>query len=526
MNYFSVNAVIGGGMTGPGDFPTAESLVRHLDYIGVDRTLVYSMNALDRSPINGNKTLLDDIASYPDRLIPSFVISPADYYENGSIAFLREKAKSGEVRAFRLSTAFRVKNYERVIAELEEFSPVFLKNTGYADDALNDLEAIARQYPKATFILCKQMWNGLGNALDLMWRCKNVCLEISWLHVRGSFELIRDEFGIERLLFGVDCKAHHGAAIGALAHADFAPGERELVAHGNIERLLGLRPLGRKLAPEHPLLKEKPLWTAFRNGRKIDSVKIYDAHSHFGGTNGSWIGRDFNDLDAQLRAVSGNMDKYGIAKMVVAIGLGSNPIEAALDFERRAREYPGKFLGYLGYNPFYKNFLTRQALDDLFSRETFVGFKTLCSYWKIKINDPAFEPMWEYAEEHHLPILNHTWDDSYNSPSMLTDVARKYPHAKFILGHSGGGTRGRLESEALAKSCPNVFLEFCGTFCSNRPVSESIREVGIGQFVFGSDTNGHNVAYELGGFLSLPMPDKDLIPALGENMEKILADRR
>ena len=119
MNYFSVNAVIGGGLMGSGDFPTPESLIRHLDYIGVDRTLVYSMNALDRSPINGNKKLLDEIASYPDRLIPSFVISPADYYENGSIAYLREKAKSGEVRAFRLSTAFRMKNYERVIAELE-----------------------------------------------------------------------------------------------------------------------------------------------------------------------------------------------------------------------------------------------------------------------------------------------------------------------------------------------------------------------------------------------------------------------
>ncbi len=130
-------------------------------------------------------------------LIPSFVISPADYYENGSIAFLREKAKSGEVRAFRLSTAFRVKNYERVIAELEEFSPVFLKNTGYADDALNDLEAIARQYPKATFILCKQMWNGMGNALDLMWRCKNVCLEI----VRNSGALVGNFYEYPVVLF-------------------------------------------------------------------------------------------------------------------------------------------------------------------------------------------------------------------------------------------------------------------------------------------------------------------------------------
>ncbi|MFA6293207.1 MAG: amidohydrolase family protein, partial [Victivallales bacterium] len=123
---------------------------------------------------------------------------------------------------------------------------------------------------------------------------------------------------------------------------------------------------------------------------------------------------------------------------------------------------------------------------------------------------------------YHLPILLHTWDDSYNSPAMLKGVVKKHPNANFLLGHSGGGTRGRIEAEELALANPNVFLEFCGSFTTPRPFEDSMKIAGTARVLFGSDTGAHDQAWELGRYLSMPVPDKQLIPGLGENFLKIL----
>ena len=85
-------------------------------------------------------------------------------------------------------------------------------------------------------------------------------------------------------------------------------------------------------------------------------------------------------------------------------------------------------------------------LDEFFQRGFFVGFKLLPAYWKIPVTDPGYQPVWEYANRHRRPILLHTWDDNYNSPAMLREITRKHPQATFILGHSGGGTRGQMEA--------------------------------------------------------------------------------
>ena len=164
----------------------------------------------------------------------------------------------------------------------------------------------------------------------------------------------------------------------------------------------------------------------------------------------------------------------------------------------------------------------RPAIDSFFKDDLFVGFKILASYWKIPLLDPRYETVWEYAHRHHLPILLHTWNDSYNSPAVLKEIVKKYSQAVFLLGHSGGGTKGRFEAEELALANPNVFLEFCGSFTTPRPFETSLNIVGKKRVIFGSDAAAHNQTWELGRYLSMPLPDQELIPGLGANMRDIL----
>lgn len=126
--------------------------------------------------------------------------------------------------------------------------------------------------------------------------------------------------------------------------------------------------------------------------------------------------------------------------------------------------------------------------------ETFPRNPILCGYWGIPVTDPRFEPAYRYANRHRLPILFHTWDGPYDQPGLLKDIVKRHPQAIFVLGHAGGGDGGRRDAEELARAHRNVYLEWCGSFCSRIPWEETLARVGERQVVFGTDGLFHDFA--------------------------------
>jgi predicted TIM-barrel fold metal-dependent hydrolase len=221
------------------------------------------------------------------------------------------------------------------------------------------------------------------------------------------------------------------------------------------------------------------------------------------------------------------MDRVGIQTAIVSglEALFGDPVAGNLALEKALRPHGDRFLGYVAFNPWYAEDL-ENALEDFFSGSLFVGFKLLCDYWRVPVTDPRFETVWAYADRHCLPILLHTWQGPYNSPSMLKEIVKTFPQAKFLMGHSGGGDVGRREAEELAIANPNVYLEWCGSFTSNTPFEDTIQRVGNKQIIFGTDAAAHSPAWEIGRLLSLDVPDETLLPILGSNMREILRARR
>ncbi len=529
ISFFNINGSIGRGAYEAPEFPTAQSFAEHLDYLGIDRSLVWHIAARDLSPVEGNRRLLREIAEagLGKRLLPAFIITPACFYEYGVLDYLREQLHAGRVRALRITpemSRFPIREIERVLGALAQFEPVLLWDCrhGHHELDIRDMEHLARTFPRVAFVVTQKMWGGFGSVLDLMWRCPNVSVDTSWLHMRDTLELLTENFGATRVLFGVGYKSHYGAAIAALAHARLTDAQRELIAHGNIERLLQIEPVQQKLAQPPALLEKKPLWNDLRTGRPIKGVEVIDAHGHTPPHTRGWVIRQ-QDQAGGIAALIGQMDRLGVSRLVLSpeTALFGENLAGNREAEELLVKHKDRFAGYLVFNPLYADEMIPE-LDGFFKRGFFVGFKILASYWKIPLIDPRYRPVWEYADRHHLPILLHTWDDSHNSPAMLKDIVEKYPRAIFILGHSGGGTRGRLEAEVLAQENPNVFLEFCGSFTTPRPFETSLRLVGRERVLFGSDTAAHDEAWELGRYLSMPLPDNDLIPGLGANMQGIL----
>jgi len=529
MNFFATPVMIGRGAFAMPDFPTPESLIGHLDALGVDRALVYSADALQYSPARENPELLKTIAPYAERLKPAFVITPSNVFEHGVLRWLKDQAARGNrsyvVRPTR--SCFPLRNIERLLAELQEFRPaVFLEHRGQnlLPTDFPDLAMLADKYPAIFFVICREMWATQVNTIDLMWRCRNVGIDTSFLHMRNGLEFFVREFGAERTFFGIGGASHHGAAIGALAHSMLTGAERELVAHGNLERLLGVAPLQKPIA-RYAERADKPLWNAFRRGEPLRGIRVFDCHTHFADPNPrGWILPE-TDPAENIAEMVRVMDRNGVAVSAIASNraLFCDMPDGNREIAALTAAHPGRFRCYFTFNPWQHDRIDEAVLDGFFSDKAFIGFKIIPARLHTMLDDPRHDVIYEYAEKHHLPILIHTWTPEI---APLAAVARRYPHAKFIAGHSGCGDVGREHIERAAREAENIYLDFTASFCASSRWEEFMAKFDRSRYLFGSDAALHNEAFELSMLLSCPVPDAALIPMLAENFERILADRR
>lgn len=523
---FDANGPVGTGTRNEGDFKTCADLLRHMDRLGIARALVWSVAARDWDQVHGNRELLKELESLAmgrerGRLVPSLVISPAVFNNKNAMRELFDAVSGGKVRALRIFPStihYKLHHLEPLLEKVRGYKPVILVDIREIPDD-KDLIAFAGKYHDLKIICLHGMWPELFrySLLDILRRCPNVLIDNSWLHCHTILDGIVKEHGAERVVFATGFKSHNGASIANLSYADIGADERQLIGNGNLEQLLGMPPL-----PAGDIRfpaaggAEETFWHKFLQGQK-PGVDIIDAHGHFSS----------RDLAEQAGGYLSRMDALGIKTMIISDteGLHGNPVSGNRNLEANASKYGGRFLGYFVFNCFYDKELL-PLLDDCFSRKFFVGFKTLCDYWDTTVTDRRFAPAYKYAQEHRLPILFHTWNGNWDSPAMLKGLVRDYPDAVFILGHSGGGDSGREEAEELAAANKNVYLEWCGSFCSRVLWERTLSAVDAGKVVFGTDAFGHDIAYELGRFMSLDLPFEKLVPILGENIKRILEMRR
>lgn len=345
----------------------------------------------------------------------------------------------------------------------------------------------------------------------------NVYVETGLLHTYRGVEHIIHRFGAERTLFSTGHRSNNGAFIATLAHAEITPEQADLVAHANLERLLGIEPL----CGTRPVEGDR-LWHHLLRRDRIASG-IIDAHTHLPRTPSGWDHR--TDFDAHVKDALQLMDRIGVELTIVAGMDVAQPdsLEGNTYLEEHMAPYADRFGGYFGFHPECADRLVPRR-DEFFSRPFYVGFKLLNDYWRIPVTDPRLVPMWEYADARRLPVLIHTWDSLYNAPRMLRDIAPRYPNATLLLAHSGASDRP--DAEALAEANPNVYLEWCGSFTYPADWKQTLTRLGSHRLVYGSDGMGHDPVWEMGRLLSLDIAEDAFPPILGGTMRRILAQRR
>ncbi len=529
ISLLNANASYGVNVAETPDFRDLRQLVAHLDRLGVDQAVVWNQSCIPQAR-EGNRRLVENVTAHPEwqeRLVPALVVAPTMLYQRGAMDDLHAHMRNTGLRALRSaprSLYHDLRHLEPVLEELQPYSPVLMIDIRELQDTWAVL-TVAERFPDMSVILTDTMWTHMTTVFDLMRRCPTIRCEISWVHSEGTVALLAKEFGAHRVIFGMGPKSHAGAAIAGLLHSGLGGKEVHDIARGNMARLLGLPEIPAREQISPPADDKRQLWPRFLSDLPLQ-VHGIDAHAHVGAA-ARWVLEEGN-IAASLDQMRQRMDRYGIATTIIFPGsdaLADDPVTGNRVLEATAAPHGARFRGCLSFHPAFADEL-RDQLDDFFSRQFFVGFKLLCGYWNVPLDSPLFIPVWEYANRHRLFILMHTWSTSCDSPALLRDIAPRYPDARFILGHSGGSDAGRRDAVKLALANPNVYLEWCGSFCSRLPWEDTLSAIGNDRIVFGTDAPYHSIAWELGRLLSQDIDDAQLIPILGHNMQGVLQHRQ
>jgi hypothetical protein len=224
---------------------TAPELIDDMDFVGIERALVWhTASRFDAAGV-GNCRLLDEIQDEDEnryeRLEPSWTLLPSHTRELPTLPEMLVQMKENQVRSLRL-----FQNEHRYfldemtwgdqMAELETRKiPLFIKAP------LDEIATLLKSFPDLTVVTGTQGFNPMDRyAWPLIERYPNLHYETSSYLADAILEEFCGHWSASRLVFGSGYPGNaYGAALFRLVRAELEDDQRRLIAAGNLDRLLG-----------------------------------------------------------------------------------------------------------------------------------------------------------------------------------------------------------------------------------------------------------------------------------------------
>ncbi|MGH9452300.1 MAG: amidohydrolase family protein [Terriglobia bacterium] len=249
-------------------------------------------------------------------------------------------------------------------------------------------------------------------------------------------------------------------------------------------------------------------------------MPIYDCHGHLG------THPDFPSYKSDPVEMIRVMDLLNIEVLAITSTRAcyNNCPEGNAEVADVLKQYPKRFRGYITVNPSPPG----EALSEL---ERWNGFhrppliKLHPELHKYPVHGPACRPIWDYANQARAIVLVHTWDSHSNcGPLLLGPIAREFPQARIILGHSGVTWRGYHQAMEVAETAPNTFLDITGSQSHRNILETAVARVGAARILFGSDMPYLEAAMLLGRVLTARISDQDKGLILRTNFLQLLRE--
>ncbi len=187
--------------------------------------------------------------------------------------------------------------------------------------------------------------------------------------------------------------------------------------------------------------------------------------------------------------------------------------------------YPDRFIGVAFVTPHYPE----EAIPELERAFGDLGFRSLKvypPYALIPLNDPAWNPIFNWCDDRGLVVMSHSDlgmpNDHLHRPRLFSEVAERFPNVTWVLGHSGNLEAGRREAVAVAQAHPNVYLETCTSWGGNGAIEFLVQGAGEDRVLFGSDMPLMDARYQIGRIVTANISDEAKRKVLGLNAARLL----
>ena len=189
------------------------------------------------------------------------------------------------------------------------------------------------------------------------------------------------------------------------------------------------------------------------------------------------------------------------------------------------KRFRGRVLGYCYVNPG----CGREAVEEIRRCVEDRGFMGIKLYNEHRCTERVVFPVVETAIKLRVPILHHAGHGHHPIPGQpnisdgghLAELARRYPEARLICAHVGGGGDWEWTIKAL-RHARNVFLDTSGSVTDEGIVEMAAGILGVDRLLFGCDMS---MTAGVGKIRGARLAAGDKQKVLGGNMTRLLKMR-
>ena len=244
----------------------------------------------------------------------------------------------------------------------------------------------------------------------------------------------------------------------------------------------------------------------------MNGLQVIDAHVTLGP--GQYI-------DCRPEAVLRLMDQYGIEKALVSPSdqwLATDNRAGNRQMAKYVKHWKDRFMGYASVNPWSRN----RAIDEL---ERALGDGLSAIYINplrqgFILLEKIIEPVFEIADRSMLTVYVVTGISVLSMPLQLSEVARRYPNASFIMGRSGWSDFHLMDFLPAVQQAANLYVETANNFPET--IGAAIRAVGIDRILFSSDAPFSNLRLEIEKILQMDLSRQQFQKIFAGNIIQLL----
>ena len=247
-------------LEGPGAQPAEEEMVRMRGLAqrhGIGRVValgnliaVGGANPTPDEITTVNSNSLGAMARHPDFFLGFCYLNPS-HREEFILGELERCVVKGGMRGIKLWVAVKATDrcHDPLLRRAQELGLPLLYHAWYkqteqgaSESTPAEVADLARRFPQVTIVMAHLTGDGERGVLDIA-DCPNVLIDTSGGQPEaGLVEYAVRKLGANRVIYGSDWPIRDfGVQVGRVRSAKLSEAQRELILHGNAERVLGLQ---------------------------------------------------------------------------------------------------------------------------------------------------------------------------------------------------------------------------------------------------------------------------------------------